>query len=97
MMSCHKQYKLTRRIPGIIAPANKSIVEIGFDGILPWSNWDWLYAPWSTSLNNINTMDGGMICPNEPEAHINPEANILSYPHLSIVGKVKSPIVTEQI
>ena len=27
-MSCHKQYKLTRRIPGIIAPANKSIVEI---------------------------------------------------------------------
>ena len=39
-------------------------------------------------------MDGGMICPNVPEAHINPEANFLSYPHLSIVGNVNSPIVT---
>ena len=39
-------------------------------------------------------MDGGIICPNVPEAHINPEASFLSYPRLSIVGNVNKPIVT---
>ena len=42
MIICQRQYRETSKMPGKIAPANKSIVEIGFDGIFPWSNCDWL-------------------------------------------------------
>ena len=47
-----------------------------------------------TLPKSTRTTDGGMICPRVPDDAITPVASFLSYPLLSIVGKLIRPIVT---
>ena len=58
--------------PGKIAPAKRSTLLTGLGARLP-EIWDACsLAPWKISANKTKTIDGGIICPSVPLAHIIP-------------------------
>ena len=72
-----RKYNNTKSKPGIIAPANKSILLTGSGANSPEIADASSFAPWKTSAKSTRTIEGGIICPSVPLAHITPVESFL--------------------